>query len=169
MGLDECGVGSALNRSFPPRRLPIPIPPFLQGCDGVLTKLFSVILVASVVTLSIDSKVGELVYQTYYTEPTVNLRLRKGWNHLLIKIENQGDDWGFLARCADADGTPITDLDLFPQPTPLTVTRGTFERTLAIGLNFISLPLRPDTPFTAQSMINRMGVSGDGDHAGTVR
>ena len=112
-----------------------------------------------------------LVYQTYYTEPTVNLRLRKGWNHLLIKIENQGNDWGFLVRCADADGTPITDLDLFPQPTPLTMTRGTFERTLAVGLNFISLPLRPDTPFTAQSMINRMGVSGDGDcdHAGTVR
>jgi hypothetical protein len=65
--------------------------------------------------------VDEETVQTYYTEPTVKLRLRKGWNRLLIKIENQGDDWGFLARFANADGTPITDLDVSPEPTPLLV------------------------------------------------
>jgi hypothetical protein len=48
------------------------------------------------------------------------------------------------------------------------VTRGTFERTLAIGLNFISLPLRPDTPLTAQAMISKLGVSGEGDPIATM-
>ncbi|MBI1924634.1 right-handed parallel beta-helix repeat-containing protein [Candidatus Poribacteria bacterium] len=38
-------------------------------------------------------------------------------------------------------------------------TRGTFTRQLVKGLNLISLPLRPDTPFTAQSLIDKLNAT----------
>ncbi|MBN1674437.1 MAG: PQQ-binding-like beta-propeller repeat protein [Kiritimatiellae bacterium] len=34
----------------------------------------------------------------------VRLRLDKGWNELLLKIENAGSDWGFYAELVSADG-----------------------------------------------------------------
>ena len=92
------------------------------------------------------------------------LRLNKGWNRLLIKVENRDGGWGFLARFADAEGTPITDLDVSPQ-LPIGgpgegSTFGTFELTLDRGLNNIALPVRPLTPFTAQGLIDKFGVDG---------
>lgn len=38
-------------------------------------------------------------------------------------------------------------------------TRGTFNRALIRGLNFISLPVRPDIPFTAQTLIDRLAAT----------
>jgi hypothetical protein len=49
-------------------------------------------------------------------DAVANLTLNAGWNRLLIKVENQGGAWGFLARFAEGKYLkPITDLDITPQ------------------------------------------------------
>jgi hypothetical protein len=91
------------------------------------------------------------------------LTLQKGFNRLLIKIENRDGDWGFLARFASqanlfADLEPIIDLEISPQ-WPVSeggLTQGVFNRVLVKGLNLISLPLQPDTPFTAQTLLDKL-------------
>jgi len=35
-----------------------------------------------------------------------------GWHRLLVKVYDQGGGWGLYARFKDADGTPLTDLEL---------------------------------------------------------
>jgi hypothetical protein len=98
-----------------------------------------------------------------------NLTLKKGWNRLLVKVENRGGGWGFLARFVDADGNPITDLDVSPQPIDDIVTEfGTFDLTLDKGLNFISLPVDPLQSFTAQRLIDKIGVNSGGQPVATM-
>ena len=94
------------------------------------------------------------------------LTLQKGWNSLLIKVENQNGDWGFLARFAGrksllADLEPIIDLEISPQWPRVDsgLTQGTFNLALLKGLNMISLPVRPDTPLTAQALIDKLSAT----------
>lgn len=42
--------------------------------------------------------------------------LTKGFNRLTIKVRDQGGGWGLLARFLDADGAPVTDLEVSLDP-----------------------------------------------------
>jgi hypothetical protein len=84
--------------------------------------------------------------------------LNAGWNRLLIKVENQGSTWGFLARFAEGkDLTPITDLDISPQWQSGIIPDGeikkfTIQIPLTRGINMVSLPLNPETSYTASTL-----------------
>ena len=43
-------------------------------------------------------------------EDRVEIRLRAGWNRLLIKVYQGKGGWGLAARIADRSGRPMTDL-----------------------------------------------------------
>ena len=80
------------------------------------------------------------------------LTLQKGWNRLLIKVENQAGAWGFLARFTQPDGTPLTDLEIAPQLPSGDSGRRRAQLHLTQGVNMLSLPLKPDISYTASSL-----------------
>jgi len=93
------------------------------------------------------------------------LMLQKGWNRLLIKVENQEGEWGFLIRFAEGDDLmPIIDLDVAPQ-LQTGISQGgeyfvfeTYQMNLSLtkGVNLISLPLKPSKDYTASSFAEKL-------------
>lgn len=100
-------------------------------------------------------------------DAVTNLTLKAGWNRLLIKVENQGGTWGFLARFAEGKAlTPITDLDISPQlssgvvvPSDCQPQDRTFSMSLSPGLHILSLSLKPDSSFTARSFAEKLSAT----------
>ncbi len=93
-----------------------------------------------------------------------NLTLNAGWNRLLIKVENQGDGWGFFARFAEGEElTPITNLDISPQ-WAIGQDCGDSKEfnaqiSLTSGVNMISLPLNPDVAYTASILAQELAAT----------
>jgi len=52
----------------------------------------------------------------------IPIKLRSGWNTLLVKVCQEGGQWGLYLRVADTDGKPIHGLwtSLKPEGTPPT-------------------------------------------------
>ncbi|MBI1922685.1 IPT/TIG domain-containing protein [Candidatus Poribacteria bacterium] len=57
------------------------------------------------------------------------------------------------------DGTTTTKDGGFKYIGPEILTHGTFNLTLLKGLNMVSLPVRPETPFTAQTLIDTLAAT----------
>jgi cysteine-rich repeat protein len=49
---------------------------------------------------------------------TAPVAMTAGWHTLLLKVRDQGGGWGNYARFLDAEGEPITDLELSMTPSP---------------------------------------------------
>ncbi len=49
-------------------------------------------------------------------QAAVTIRLRAGWNALLLKIGQSEDDWGFYARLTGPDGSPLAGLSVETDP-----------------------------------------------------
>ncbi|MFN3485709.1 MAG: hypothetical protein ACK44W_09535, partial [Planctomycetota bacterium] len=47
-------------------------------------------------------------------EVAVPVKLREGWNRLLVKVHNKGGQWMFVARLADKDKKSIDELEYHP-------------------------------------------------------
>ena len=45
------------------------------------------------------------------------VRLKPGWNTLLLKIGNGGGAWGFTARLTDKQGMPVEGLRFATRPS----------------------------------------------------
>jgi hypothetical protein len=50
----------------------------------------------------------------------IKIKLRSGWNTLLVKVCQEGGQWGLYLRLADPDGKPLRGLwtSLKPEGTP---------------------------------------------------
>jgi hypothetical protein len=47
-------------------------------------------------------------------EVAVPVKLKEGWNRLLVKVSNKDKEWMFVARLADKDKKPIDGLEYHP-------------------------------------------------------
>ena len=76
------------------------------------------------------------------------MNLKTGDNLLLVKVSERGGHWSMFGGI-DADVNAV-----YKNPVP----QSRFDVALSQGLNMISIPLRPQRPYTAKSLGGMLGV-----------
>ncbi|MCD6506943.1 right-handed parallel beta-helix repeat-containing protein [Candidatus Poribacteria bacterium] len=96
----------------------------------------------------------------YWGEPTTT-ELKNGVDNLTMIYDRHDDPNVGPVTISKYRTEPVReDTEIPPPPEPKPVTgKGRFTLRLKKGLNMISLPVKPDTPYTARSFIEKLGAT----------